>query len=190
MSDDARRMDDWLDSVTAATVRGLIDREIGDYFADAVDRIHAHEGSIWIKPVGQPALVVAYNHGRRPERMEDKVAVPLGEGLVSKCFLERSVVHPLGLFRSPEQSDRVDATLGQLTVNQVAVPFWMFGECCGVLSAVQLCADDNVPARTKWGFESDDVRAFEICAKVLQRLLEYRWIRGDLSHDTTPSRSI
>lgn len=189
MRDDTRRIQEWLGGISAVTVRGLVDDGIARYFGDVVHRIHAHEGSIWIKPADEASLVVAYNHGRRPELLEDRVAVPLGEGLVSKCFLERRMIHPRGLFRDPAQSDRVDATLDQLTVNQVAVPLSMFGECCGVLSAVQLCVGQG-QSRTKWGFEDDDVRTFETCAAVMQRLLEYEWLRNDLSHDTTRPRGV
>lgn len=169
------RIREWIDGVTPPVVRDLVDDGIRTYFGDVVERVHADEGSIWIRPVGEERLVVAYNSGSRTALIEGRVTVPLAEGLVGKCFRERSVVCPRGLFRDAAQSSRVDAALDQVTFHQVAAPLTVFGTCCGVLSAVQLGAGSVTP-RDTWGFDDEDIRTFTICADVTARLLEHRWL--------------
>ena len=128
------------------------------------------------KPLSEDALVIAYNDGPRPEELEGKVRMPMGEGLISKAFTEHETICHQGMFRHKDQSEEVDKQLKQLTAHQIAAPFFLFGECRGVLSAVQTYSG-GADGRTQWGFDEGAVKQFATASRVMRRLVEYRLLK-------------
>jgi len=63
--------------------------------------------------------------------------------------------------------------LGVRTYALIAVPFYLFNHCLGVVSCVQLKKPDAREPEPP-GFGSDDLSVVQRAAGILTRLLEYR----------------
>ncbi len=180
MNDMQARIEQWLTELDATKIRPLVDEHAAGYFHEVLHCIHAHEGSIWVRPPKADYLMIAYNDGPRPAELEGQVKMKVGEGLISKAYNEHITVCHQGMFRHKDQSEHVDKQLRQLTAHQIAAPFYFFGTCCGVLSAIQTYSG-GVTAHTKWGFDRECIQQFTTCANVLRRLLEYQLLKQELN---------
>jgi hypothetical protein len=169
----------FLQDVSVTSLKELADDTFRKSFEDLVHQLNADAGALWIIDKEKPEeLTIAVNVGSRGSSIEGHISQELSSGLVSKAFREETVVHDEGAFRDPEKSYSVDVTLGQMTNYQIAMPFFMFGQKVGAVTAVQVSTLE-APSRNDWGFKQDCVERFSHWVAVAQRLLEYSQVRRD-----------
>jgi hypothetical protein len=169
----------FLKTVSVDRVGKVVDEVFRNSFEELLRQCDADAGALWVVDHEAPStLTIAINVGDKGEAIEGNVSQQLDCGLVSRAFNDSTFVHDVGLFRSKDQSLDVDMQLGQMTTQQMANPFKMFGQSIGALTVVQLSAI-NGTARRDFGFKEDAVRAFQNWLPVAQRLVEYSVVCGE-----------
>ncbi len=154
----------WLPSSTPALLK------------QTLHNMGGHEGSIWVVDKPGQQLVTCYN----TLELQRHVCQDLSSGLVSKAFNEERAVHHKGLHRFQDSSGQVDETLEQKTQHQISVPFYICGQLCGALSAVQLSSDFHSAPRedVPWGFKDDAIPLLAAAAAVIAEGIEAKWQSG------------
>ena len=174
-----KEVDSFLQSVSVEAIGKIADQVFRKSFEELLCHCGADAGALWVVEKDAPdSLTIAVNAGDKGETIEGKVSQQLDSGLVSRAFKESTFVHDDGLFRSKDQSMEVDMQLGQVTTQQMAIPFQMFGQTIGAITVIQLSSSNGV-TRREWGFKDDSVQAFQNWLPVAQRLAEYAVVCGE-----------
>lgn len=163
------------DRLTPAQWSGLCDQTVRGLLARFVHLAHAHEIALWVKDSEAERLVAVLDTAGPGGRLEMKVSQPLNSGIVSQVFRDQTPFLERGLWRSKQRSPMVDEAIGQVTQNEICVPFVISGYRLGVLSAVQV-TDDRHGEPDRWGFEEPDLQVLQILAEVLAIALERSWL--------------
>ncbi len=174
-----------IDQMSLAQFRELRDDELDQCLVALLDRVNGHAAAIWFHETdGQTdMLTIAINVGEHGHEIEGQIHQPVGAGLVSKAFREGKIICHQGLFEHPEKSRDVDRQLRQVTAHQIAGPFRMFERTIGVVSAIQTLESGIQKHTDEWGFQDDDVQLFGVWTSILERLMEYRFLRKSLGVD-------
>ena len=169
----------FIKELSVQSLQKLADQTVRESFGDLIHRLQADAGAIWVLEHNEPdELTIAVNVGEHSDSVEGNVSQGLTSGLVSKSFREETLIRDEGTFSDPEQSVSVDMKLGQRTNYQLAMPFFMFGEKVGAVTAVQISTLEK-PTRSEWGFDEQCVDNFRHWVAVAQRLLEYARVVQD-----------
>jgi len=139
---------------------------------DGLDRIHAHEGTVWLLDPTRSFLMPRFNTGPNASEFVGKFRQTLRSGMISMVVATEQPICENEVHKNQQQDKTLDRQLGLRTCAMIAVPFYFTDEMRGVISGVRLkAADDPVePA----GFGLEDLQALQLTATVLTRMIEYR----------------
>ena len=139
---------------------------------DGLDRIGAHEGTVWLLDPTRSFLMPRFNTGPNASEFVGKFRQTLCSGMISMVVATEQPICENEVQKNQQQDKTLDRQLGLLTCSMIAVPFYFTGEMRGVISGVRLKAagDSDEPS----GFGAEDLQALQLTATVLTRLIEYR----------------
>ena len=147
-------------------------------FQDALDALHASEGTIWFLDPGKEALVPVFNTGPQAESFVLKHHQPLNRGIVSSVFLSQTGIAERDVYKNSTHDAAANQKMGVVTCAMIAVPFFFSGRARGVLSAVKLKPagapekDDPPP------FNADALARFNHFASLLGAAVDGRLLKS------------
>ncbi len=157
----------------AEQFRALLDPLMLDVLHRGVAEAGAQEGTLWLADEAGEFLVPAYNTGPHAEKFVGQFKQPLNAGLICMVFCSEQPFLENDASKNPNQSKLLDALLKVETTALIAVPFYLFHACRGILSCVQLSRTDGsaaVPA----GFHAKDLAGIQRTSGLLSQLIEYQ----------------
>lgn len=107
---------------------------------------NADEGTVWLFNPAANSLVACYNSGPDAERIVG-FGQPVGRGLISMVFETEQAFCENDVQMNPAQDKSLDQKLGKPTRALIALPFYVQGETCGVISCVRLSSGDGFTGR-------------------------------------------
>ena len=132
----------------------------------------AHEGTVWLLDSAERALVPRFNNGPNAENFVGVFRQSLTAGMISMVVATEQPICENEVHKHGRYDRTLDRKLGLLTCSMLAVPLYFAGQLRGVISAVRLkCSDDG--AVDPPGFSPADLRALQLTADVLERLIEH-----------------
>ena len=115
----------------------------------------------------------AYNTGPDADKIVGKFLQPLNAGIICMVLASEQPFVENEAYQNSNHSKLLDSSLGVQTYALMAVPFYLYNRCLGVVSCVQLkkpgSSEPNPP-----GFDSEDLKVVQRTVDHLIRLLEYR----------------
>ncbi len=163
------------DSITPENFAGLCDGLIANALREGFARAGAHEGSVWLLDKGHEHLVIAYNTGARSAELVGRIKQPLSEGIVSMVVSSEQSFVENDVYKNSQHSKLVDRSLGQVTQAMIVVPFYLLGQCRGVVSCVQVMAPGT--SEPPPGFNQTHLAGIQLLAQIVTDLLDYRMLR-------------
>jgi len=159
--------------LSAENFAALLDPLMADVIRRGFDDAGAHEGTVWLLDTAGQALVPAYNTGPNADRIVGKFRQPLNAGIICMVLASEQPFVENEACQNSKHSKLLDSSLGVQTYALIAVPFYLFNRCLGVVSCVQLKKPgSNEPAPP--GFDPGDLKVIQRAVDHLTRLLEYR----------------
>jgi putative methionine-R-sulfoxide reductase with GAF domain len=143
-------------------------------FGDALQRVGASEGSVWLLDENRQNLVIAYNTGPRATEIVGRVRQPLTEGIVSMVVSSEQSFVENEVYKNRQHSKLVDEQFDQVTQSMIVVPFYLLKHCRGVVSCVHL-SKPGAPTDAK--FTNANLGVIQHAASVLSDLIDYRLLR-------------
>ena len=139
---------------------------------DGLNRIHAHEGTVWLLDPTRSFLMPRFNTGPKASEFVGKYRQSLRSGMISMVVATEQPICENEVQKNQQQDKTLDRQLGLLTCAMIAAPFYFTDEMRGVISGVRLKAagDADEPA----GFGVEDLEALQLTTTVLTRMIEYR----------------
>jgi transcriptional regulator with GAF, ATPase, and Fis domain len=139
---------------------------------DGLNRIDAHEGTVWLLDPTRTFLMPRFNTGPNSSEFVGRFRQSLRSGMISMVVATEQPICENDVQKNQQQDKTLDRQLGLLTCAMIAVPFYFTGEMRGVVSAVRLKAAGaaDEPA----GFRLEDLEALQLTTTVLTRMIEYR----------------
>lgn len=135
----------------------------------------AHEGTVWLLDHSRINLVPRFNTGPNASDFVGQFRQTLRAGMISMVVATEQPICENEVHKNQRQDRSLDQRLGLITCSMLAVPLYFAGEVRGVISAVRLKSAgsaDPDPA----GFSPEDLRALQLTASVLSRLIEHELI--------------
>ena len=166
-------LEKWLaesvEELTGEDLRGLIDPIVRSLFTKAMISIGSDCATIWIADKARTKLTAGFVD-REPKLVGREQS--LDEGLISLVLASEHAICENNVYLHAQHSKHIDKALGIITYAMIAVPFYLGGELCGVISCVQLKneADDPNPR----GFTGSHLSEVQKLSKIVERLLNYR----------------
>lgn len=151
----------------------LLDPLTREVMQQGFDEAGAHEGTVWLVDEAHENLAAAYNTGAQAAQIVGKFKQPLNSGLVCMVFASEQPFLENEVFKDVQQSKTLDSLLKTQTFAMIAVPFYLLGECQGVVSCVQLKRLDAAEAPPP-GFRPENLVRVQRMTAVFSQLLEYR----------------
>jgi hypothetical protein len=144
---------------------------------ESVEKIGADEGCIWLLDEAKENLVVVYDCGEHADQIVG-FKQPLNQGIVSLVVATEQAFVENQVFKNARHSPRLDQKLRMATYAMVAVPFYFVNRLRGVISCVQLVSvtDGEIArdAKTRRGFQPQDLPVIQTAAILLKDLIDYR----------------
>ena len=139
---------------------------------DGLNRIDAHEGTVWLLDPTRSFLMPRFNTGPSASEFVGRFRQSLRSGMISMVVATEQPICENEVQKNQQQDKTLDRQLGLLTCAMIAVPFYFTDEMRGVISGVRLkaAADADEPA----GFGLEDLEALQMTTTVLTRMIEYR----------------
>jgi GAF domain-containing protein len=141
-------------------------------FMEGLAQAGAHEGTVWLLDPTQNWLVPRFNNGPNAASFVGHFRQSLQTGMISMVVATEQPICENEVHKNTQQDPTLDRKLGLVTCSMLAVPLYFAGELRGVVSAVRLKRPDATgpdPA----GFSPDNLRALQLTADVLERLIEH-----------------
>jgi hypothetical protein len=152
-------------------------------FIEGLAQAGAHEGTVWLLDATQSWLVPRFNNGPNASNFVGNFRQSLHTGMISMVVVTEQPICENEVHKNAQQDPTLDRKLGLVTCSMLAVPFYFSGELRGVISAVRLkSAGADVPDPV--GFSLENLRALQLTADVLERLIEYELITLSLGLGT------
>jgi GAF domain-containing protein len=141
-------------------------------FLEGLTQADAHEGTVWLLDPTQNWLVPRFNSGPHAPNFVGHFQQSLQSGMISMVVATEQPICENEVHKNAQQDPTLDRKLKLVTCSMLAVPLYFAGELRGVLSAVRVKpADATGPDPA--GFSPDDLRALQLTADVLERLIEH-----------------
>lgn len=141
-------------------------------FLEGLSQAGAHEGTVWLLDPTQNWLVPQFNNGPNAVNFVGRFRQNLQAGMISMVVATEQPICENEVHKNAQQDPTLDRKLGLITCSMLAVPLYFAGELRGVVSAVRLKpAGAMVPDPA--GFSPEDLRALQLSADVLERLIEH-----------------
>jgi hypothetical protein len=160
-------------NLPAAQFATLLDPLMRDVMLQGFAQVGAHEGTVWLVDEAHENLAAAYNTGPEAGRIVGTFKQPLNSGLICMVFASEQPFLENEVFKNRQQSKALDSMLRTETFAMIAVPFYLLGECRGVVSCVQLRRPDATEAPPP-GFRPENLVRIQRMTAVFSQLLEYR----------------
>lgn len=141
-------------------------------FIEGLAQAGAHEGTVWLLDPTQSWLVPQFNNGPNAANFVRRFRQSLQTGMISMVVATEQPVCENEVHKNAQQDPTLDRKLGLVTCSMLAVPLYFAGELRGVISAVRLKRADTT-APDPAGFSPDNLRALQLTADVLERLIEH-----------------
>ena len=141
-------------------------------FIEGLTQADAHEGTVWLLDRTQNWLVPQFNNGPNAASFVGHFRQSLRAGMISMVVATEQPICENEVHKNAQQDPTLDRKLGLITCSMLAVPLYFAGELRGVISAVRL-KRANSTARDPAGFSPDNLRALQLTADVLERLIEH-----------------
>jgi hypothetical protein len=151
----------------------LLDPLLRELMQQGFAEAGADEGTVWLVDKAGENLVPAHNTGPQSAKMVGSFKQPLNSGLICMVFASEQPFLENEVFKNARQSKALDKLLRSETFAMIAVPFYLLGECQGVVSCVQLKRPEAGPAPPP-GFRPDHLVRVQRMTAVFSQLLEYR----------------
>ncbi|MBV9657106.1 MAG: GAF domain-containing protein [Verrucomicrobia bacterium] len=165
------------DSITPENFAGLCDGLVANVMNDGFRRAGAHEGSIWLLDKAHEHLVISYNTGRHGSERIGKVRQSVTKGIVSMVLASEHSFVENEIFHSTSYDPTVDHSLNQLTWAMIVVPFYLLGQCRGVVSCVQVISPPDSTEPRPPGFDQSHLSSVQLLAQTVTDLIDYRMLR-------------
>ncbi|HEV2208302.1 MAG TPA: hypothetical protein VG167_05965 [Verrucomicrobiae bacterium] len=136
----------------------------------------ADEGTLWVVDGAGESLVPAYNTGPQAGDLVGRFEQPLRTGLISMVFASEQPFLENEVWKNSSQSKLLDEKLQVQTWAMLAVPFYLWRRCRGVISCVQLKRGQE--EATPPGFRPENLSSIEQVSLLLTRLLDFRLVSG------------
>ncbi|MGB8167428.1 MAG: GAF domain-containing protein [Chthoniobacteraceae bacterium] len=141
-------------------------------FLEGLTQAGAHEGTVWLLDPKQNWLVPRFNNGPNAASFVGHFRQSLQVGMISMVVATEQPICENEVHKNAQQDPTLDRKLGLATCSMLAVPLYVAGELRGVVSAVRL--KPATPATPDpAGFSPRDLRALQLTADVLERLIEH-----------------
>jgi hypothetical protein len=135
----------------------------------------AHEGTVWLLDHARSNLVPRFNSGPNAPAFVGRFRQTLRAGMISMVVATEQPICENEVHKNQRHDRALDKRLGLVTCSMLAVPLYFAGEVRGVISAVRLKrVGDAEPDPA--GFSPADLRALQLTASVLSRLIEHELI--------------
>ncbi|MEM9478926.1 MAG: hypothetical protein AAGA58_04600 [Verrucomicrobiota bacterium] len=167
-----RRLSEAAEDLNPEDLRGLIDPIARSIFSAAMTVIESDSATIWIADKARTKLTVGFAD-REPKLVGREQ--PLDEGLISLVLASEHAICENKVYQHAEHSKIIDDALDFITCAMIAVPFYLGGQLCGVISSVQLKKQESDPDPD--GFTASDLSEVQKVSKVIERLLNYRLVK-------------
>lgn len=141
-------------------------------FLEGLTQSDAHEGTVWLLDPTQNWLVPRFNSGPNAASFVGRFRQSLQTGMISMVVATEQPICENEVHKNAQQDPTLDRKLGLVTCSMLAVPLYFAGELRGVISAVRLKPADTT-APDPAGFSPHDLRALQLSADVLERLIEH-----------------
>jgi signal transduction protein with GAF and PtsI domain len=155
----------------------LIDSPTESVFRNLRLGVACDSCGLWIADEARENLVFAITEPE-DERVVGREQ-PLSEGFISLVFASERPICENRVADDERHSKRIDGVVGETTEAMVAVPFYLAGILCGVLSAVRWkggCASGKP-------FDQTDLKAMQRVSVVLERLANLSLAKSVLGID-------
>jgi GAF domain-containing protein len=159
-------------SVNAENFGALLDPLMREVLEAGFNEATADEGTLWLLSPEGDSLVPVCNTGPSADRFVGQFRQPLNAGLICMVFASEQPFMENDVPQDARQSKLLDDLLHLRTRSLIAVPFYFFNACRGVVSGVQLEPARGKPAPP--GFEPRHIEAVTRAAATLSRLIEWR----------------
>lgn len=133
----------------------------------------AQEGTLWLADEAGEFLVPAYNTGPQAKKFVGQFKQPMNEGLICMVFCSEQPFLENDASKNPNQSKLLDSLLKVETTALIAVPFYLFHTCRGILSCVQLRRPEEAGAAAN-RFHAKDLAGIQRTSSLLSQLIEYQ----------------
>jgi len=178
----AERLAEARDAVQPANFVSLLDPLMREALRQGFEEAAASEGTVWLLDATGEHLAPAYNTGPNAAEIVGSFRQPLYHGLISMVFASEQPFVENDVSRNSQHSKLLDTALGQQTQALLAAPFYLFRECRGVVSCVQL--QQAGPSRQgPAGFRPEALAVVQRATSIVTRLLEYRLLRRVVDWD-------
>lgn len=141
-------------------------------FLEGLMQAGAHEGTVWLLDPEQTCLVPRFNNGPSAASFVGHFRQSLQTGMISMVVATEQPICENEVHKNAQQDPTLDRKLGLVTCSMLAVPLYYAGELRGVISAVRL-KPASTTAPDPEGFSPHDLRALQLSADVLERLIEH-----------------
>ena len=137
---------------------------------DGLNRIQAHEGTVWLLDPTRTFLMPRFNTGPSASEFVGRFRQSLRAGMISMVVATEQPICENDVQKNLQQDKTLDRQLGLLTCSMIAVPFYFTDEMRGVISGVRLKAagEANEPP----GFGVEDLETLQLTTTVLTRMIE------------------
>jgi len=152
----------------AALLDPLMRRVLERGFAEAT----ADEGTVWLLDEAEENLVPVYNTGPQAAQWVGQFKQPLNSGLMCMVVASEQPFMENEVWKNAAQSKLLDTQLQVQTGAMIVVPFYLLGNCRGVISCVQLKRPSD-PGPDPRGFGPDHLASVQVAATLLSRLAEF-----------------
>ncbi len=163
---------DTVDELTPDDLRGLIDPLLQSIFSASMAAIGSDSATVWIADKERTKLT-AFFVDREPKLVGREQ--PLDEGLISLVLASEQAICENQVYKHAQHSKLVDQALGIITCAMIAVPFYLGGQVCGVMSCVKIKRDKNDPDPD--GFTGAHLTEVQRLSKVVERLVNFRLVQ-------------
>jgi len=161
----------------APKLGALLDPLMLDVLHRGVNEAGAQEGTLWLADEAGEFLVPAYNTGPQANEIVGQFSQPMNAGLICMVFCSEQPFLENDASKNPDQSPLLDSLLKVETTALIAVPFYLFHTCRGILSCVQLSRTGDAGA-TPAGFHAKDLAGIQRTSSLLSHLIEYQLLGG------------
>jgi transcriptional regulator with GAF, ATPase, and Fis domain len=141
-------------------------------FIEGLAQASAHEGTIWLLDPSRSCLVPRFNNGPNAEHFVGHFRQALHTGMIGMVVATEQPICENEVHKNAQQDPTLDRKLGLITCSMLAVPLYFAAELRGVISAVRLKRANSTGPDPE-GFSPDDLRALQLSAEVLERLIEH-----------------
>jgi GAF domain-containing protein len=140
---------------------------------EGLNRMGAHEGTVWLLDEERAFLRPRFNSGPRATDFVGRFQQSLRSGMISMVVATEQPICENEVHKNQRQDPTLDTELGLRTCAMVAVPLYYAGELRGVISAVKLKPAAG-PAGDPPGFSMGNLQQLQRTASLVSRLIEHR----------------